>query len=148
MIPPAALDSLYGPAHGGAFGDRWFFTSREEREGAIAHRITPGDVPWYWTDDTAQALAPFGHLAANGVSVRQDALAAGLAGAYAADPYREYGPSMHDVLRRIGATTCAIAARTGVADLPPTWRAALEPLTGWVPAPPGGPAWRRRPARS
>ncbi|MDX3236751.1 ADP-ribosylglycohydrolase family protein [Streptomyces sp. ME03-5709C] len=103
MIPPAALDSLYGLAHGDAFGDRWFFASREEREGAIAHRITPEDVPWYWTDDTAQALALFGHLTANGGSVRQDALAAGLARAYAADPYRKYGPSMHDVLRRIGA---------------------------------------------
>ncbi|MFD8074663.1 ADP-ribosylglycohydrolase family protein [Streptomyces sp. NPDC059718] len=103
MIPPAALDSLYGLAHGDAFGDRWFFVSREEREGGIAHRITPEDVPWYWTDDTAQALALFGHLAAHGGTVGQDALAAGLAGAYAADPYRKYGPSMHDVLRRIGA---------------------------------------------
>ncbi|MDX2853651.1 ADP-ribosylglycohydrolase family protein [Actinacidiphila glaucinigra] len=103
MIPPAALDSLYGLAHGDAFGDRWFFASREEREGAIAHRVTPRDVPWYWTDDTAQALVLFGHLTANGGSVGQDALAAGLAGAYAADPYRKYGPSMHDVLRRVGA---------------------------------------------
>lgn len=102
MIPPAALDSLYGLAHGDAFGDRWFFAPREEREGAIAHRITPEDVPWYWTDDTAQALVLFGHLAANGGSVGQDALATGLAGAYAADPYRKYGPSMHDVLRRVG----------------------------------------------
>ncbi|MFE0632108.1 ADP-ribosylglycohydrolase family protein [Streptomyces sp. NPDC058864] len=103
MIPSAALDSLYGLAHGDAFGDRWFFTSRQEREGAIAQRITPADVPWYWTDDTAQAVALFGHLGANGGSVGQDALAACLAGAYAADPYRKYGPSMHDVLRRIGA---------------------------------------------
>ncbi|MEU0185041.1 ADP-ribosylglycohydrolase family protein [Streptomyces sp. NPDC006207] len=103
MIPPAALDSLYGLAHGDAFGDRWFFLPREEREGGIAQRITPEDVPWYWTDDTAQALALFGHLEAHGGTVGQDALAAGLAATYAADPYRKYGPSMHDVLRRIGA---------------------------------------------
>jgi ADP-ribosylglycohydrolase len=103
MIPPAALDSLYGLAYGDAFGDSWFFTPHEEREGAIAHRITPTDLPWYWTDDTAQALRLFRHLGATGGTVGQDALAADLARTYAADPHRKYGPSMHDVLRRIGA---------------------------------------------
>jgi ADP-ribosylglycohydrolase len=34
--------------------------------------------------------------------VRQDDLARAFADAYAADPYRGYGPSMHDVLRCIG----------------------------------------------
>ncbi|MEU4096911.1 ADP-ribosylglycohydrolase family protein [Streptomyces sp. NPDC026673] len=103
MIPIAALDSLYGLAHGDAFGDRWFFTPHEERDGAIARRTTPADLPWYWTDDTAQALTLCRHLAATGGSVGQDALAADFAETYTADPYRKYGPSMHDVLRRIGA---------------------------------------------
>ncbi|MFF7679134.1 hypothetical protein [Actinacidiphila glaucinigra] len=118
MIPPAALDSLYGLAHGDAFGDRWFLASREEREGAIAQRVTPGDAPWYWTDDTAQALVLFGHLAAKG--------------------------GLWETVAGLGDmdTTCAIAggviaARTGIEELPPAWRAALEPLPDWVPEPSG-----------
>jgi ADP-ribosylglycohydrolase len=34
--------------------------------------------------------------------VVQDELADRFASAYAADPYRNYGPSMHDVLKAIG----------------------------------------------
>jgi ADP-ribosylglycohydrolase len=102
MVPHTALDSLYGLALGDAFGDGWFFVPHEEREHAIARRHPLPGLPWHWTDDTAQALVLFRHLSDGGGVVGQDALAAGFAEAYAADPYRKYGPSMHDVLRRIG----------------------------------------------
>ncbi|GAB2585157.1 ADP-ribosylglycohydrolase family protein [Streptomyces capparidis] len=114
-IPPAALDSLRGLVLGDAFGGAWFRVPREDREGAMARRAAPGDGPWPWTDDTAQALTLVRHLAATGAApdtaerpaapaaVDQDALALAFAATYAADPYRQYGGSMHEVLRRVGA---------------------------------------------
>src|SRR5262249_44943035 len=57
--------------------------------------------PWPWTDDTAMALSVLQILDRHG-HVDQDALAAAFAAAYATDPYRCYGASMHDVLHAIG----------------------------------------------
>ncbi|MFF3564205.1 ADP-ribosylglycohydrolase family protein [Streptomyces sp. NPDC002574] len=104
MIPPAALDCLYGLARGDAFGGRWYRVPYAEREDAMARRVLDvGAGPWPWTDVTAQALALCSHLDAFGGAVDQDGLARAFADAYAADPHRKYGPAMHDVLRRIGA---------------------------------------------
>ncbi|MFD9127475.1 ADP-ribosylglycohydrolase family protein, partial [Kitasatospora sp. NPDC059571] len=96
-----ALDSLEGLALGDAFGDGWFSPDREAVEAAWSARI-PRPGRWHWTDDTAMAAVLFEHLAARG-EVRQDELAAAFADAYAADPDRGYGPSMHRVLRGIAA---------------------------------------------
>ncbi|MFD9684183.1 ADP-ribosylglycohydrolase family protein [Kitasatospora sp. NPDC059088] len=95
------LDSLRGLALGDAFGDRWFSVPVDEAPAALAaHLVRP--APWHWTDDTAMALVLVRHLAAHG-EVRQDALAAGFAAEYAREYQRKYGPSMHRVLRGIGA---------------------------------------------
>jgi ADP-ribosylglycohydrolase len=96
-----ARDSLNGLALGDAFGETWFRISAGEAE----RRQLTRDVPagqWPWTDDTAMALSLYQVLTTQG-EVRQDDLARAFADAYAADPYRGYGGSMHDVLRCIGA---------------------------------------------
>jgi ADP-ribosylglycohydrolase len=96
-----ARDSLNGLALGDAFGETWFRISAGEAE----RRQLTRDVPagsWPRTDDTAMALSLYQVLTTQG-GVRQDDLARAFADAYAADPYRGYGGSMHDVLRCIGA---------------------------------------------
>ncbi|WP_371500746.1 ADP-ribosylglycohydrolase family protein [Kitasatospora sp. NBC_00374] len=97
--PTPALDSLQGLALGDAFGDRWFSPRVDEAAAEYRARI-PRRAPWHWTDDTAMALTLFRHLADHG-EVRQDELAAAFAAEYTANPGRKYGPSMHQVLRRI-----------------------------------------------
>ncbi|MFJ9605024.1 ADP-ribosylglycohydrolase family protein [Kitasatospora sp. NPDC101176] len=95
------LDSLEGLALGDAFGDRWFSAPPDEAPSALAaRRIRP--APWHWTDDTAMALVLVRHLVDHG-EVRQDALAREFAQEYAREYGRKYGPSMHRVLRGIGA---------------------------------------------
>jgi ADP-ribosylglycohydrolase len=96
----AATRSLHGVALGDAFGETWFFRPAAEMEWLIAERLVPRG-PWPWTDDTAMALSLYRVLREHG-HVAQDRLADRLARAYAADPYRNYGPSMHGVLQAIG----------------------------------------------
>ncbi|WP_416978081.1 ADP-ribosylglycohydrolase family protein [Streptomyces sp. T028] len=92
--------SLEGLVLGDAFGDGWFLRSEEDREGLWAAR-EPRPAPWLWTDDSAMALVLCAHMAEHG-EVLEDDLAREFAAAYARDPDRGYGPSMHRVLRRIG----------------------------------------------
>ncbi|WP_344870512.1 ADP-ribosylglycohydrolase family protein [Allokutzneria multivorans] len=90
----SAESSLRGLALGDAFGQTWF-----AREGDLRRRrVAPGH--WRWTDDTAMALALFRVLSAHG-KVDQDALAAEFGATYTADPYRDYGATMHEVLAAI-----------------------------------------------
>jgi ADP-ribosylglycohydrolase len=102
MIPnvEAATRSLHGVALGDAFGDTWFFRPAEQMQWLIAERLVP-QGPWPWTDDTAMAITVYRILREHG-QVVQDELADWFASAYAADPYRNYGPSMHGVLKAIG----------------------------------------------
>jgi ADP-ribosylglycohydrolase len=86
----AARDAIHGLALGDAYGETFFFPDR------------PAESPWRWTDDTAMALPLLDVLRRHG-HVDQDALATAFAEAYTADPYRNYGASMHDVLQAIGA---------------------------------------------
>lgn len=95
-----AAVSLRGLALGDAFGQRWFFRKGAEREDALSRRVTPGESPWNWTDDTAMALSVVRILHLHG-HIDQDALADHFANTYVADAYRGYGPSMHGVLRAI-----------------------------------------------
>ncbi|MER7668470.1 ADP-ribosylglycohydrolase family protein [Kitasatospora sp. NPDC096128] len=97
----AVLDSLRGLALGDAFGDRWFSVPVDEAPAALAARLVR-PAPWHWTDDTAMTLVLVRHLTAHG-EVRQDALAGEFAAEYAREYQRKYGPSMHRVLRGIGA---------------------------------------------
>lgn len=97
----AAHASLDGLVLGDAFGDSWFTRSDEDAEQLWATR-TPRPAPWPWTDDSAMAFVLHAHLAAHG-EILPDTLAREFAAAYARDPDRKYGPSMHSVLRRIGA---------------------------------------------
>ncbi|MET8540876.1 ADP-ribosylglycohydrolase family protein [Kitasatospora sp. NPDC004799] len=95
------LDSLEGLALGDAFGDRWFSVPPDEALAALAARLVR-PAPWHWTDDTAMALVLVRHLIDSG-EVRPDALAREFAAEYAREYGRKYGPSMHRVLRGIGA---------------------------------------------
>jgi ADP-ribosylglycohydrolase len=97
----AATRSLHGLALGDAFGETWFFRPAAEMQRLIAERLVR-QGPWPWTDDTAMALSLYRMLRERG-RVVQDDLADLFAAAYAADPYRNYGPSMHGVLKAIGA---------------------------------------------
>jgi ADP-ribosylglycohydrolase len=101
----AALDALRGLSCGDAFGQQWFDFSNSGAEGPPARVATrqPREGTWRWTDDTAMAVVLHRELAAGQGVVDQNRLAAGFAAAYAADPYRAYGGSMHRVLERIGA---------------------------------------------
>ncbi|MFH8380544.1 ADP-ribosylglycohydrolase family protein [Kitasatospora sp. NPDC018058] len=95
------LDSLRGLALGDAFGDRWFSVPADEAPAAQAGRLAR-PAPWHWTDDTAMALVLVRHLTTRG-EVHQDALAEQFAAEYTREYGRKYGPSMHRVLRGIGA---------------------------------------------
>ncbi|WP_042381802.1 ADP-ribosylglycohydrolase family protein [Streptacidiphilus melanogenes] len=95
-----ARASLDGLVLGDAFGDSWFLRSDEPAEELLAAR-RPRPAPWLWTDDSAMAFVLFAHLTQHG-EVRPDLLAGDFAARYASDPDRGYGPSMHNVLRRIG----------------------------------------------
>ncbi|MFJ6381512.1 ADP-ribosylglycohydrolase family protein [Kitasatospora sp. NPDC092039] len=97
----SVLDSLEGLALGDAFGDRWFSVPLDEAPAALAARLVR-PAPWHWTDDTAMALVLVRHLLDTG-EVRPDALAQEFAAEYTREYGRKYGPSMHRVLRGIGA---------------------------------------------
>jgi ADP-ribosylglycohydrolase len=95
----AAERSLRGLALGDAFGETWFFRPASELERQLSERVL-APTPWPWTDDTAMALSLYQMLLTHG-RVVQDELAAMFAAAHHADPYRNYGPSMHGVLGAI-----------------------------------------------
>ena len=99
--PQRAHASLDGLVLGDAFGDGWFTRSDDPiEEWWAARELRP--APWPWTDDSAMAFVLFAHLSTHG-EVRPDDLALEFAAAYERDPGRKYGPSMHGVLRRVGA---------------------------------------------
>jgi ADP-ribosylglycohydrolase len=97
----AAQAALRGLALGDAFGECWFFKPAAFLDQAFAQRWLPAP-PWFWTDDTAMALSLVAVLHEHD-RVDQDVLARKFAGAYAYDPHRKYGASMHDVLAGIRA---------------------------------------------
>ncbi|MEV7087067.1 ADP-ribosylglycohydrolase family protein [Streptomyces sp. NPDC093085] len=95
----AARRSLEGLALGDAFGERWFplFRDRDRASAEIAARVTPAELEWPWTDDTALALALHRVLDECG-SVEQDRLASAFALAFDTDQGRGYGHGMHMLL--------------------------------------------------
>jgi ADP-ribosylglycohydrolase len=95
----AARRSLEGLALGDAFGERWFplFRDRQRAREEIEARITPQELEWHWTDDTAMALSIHRVLDECG-AVDQDRLASYFALSYEADPGRGYGHGMHLLL--------------------------------------------------
>src|SRR4051812_7249170 len=100
MANRAGAGAIRGLALGAAFGGPGLLRPAGGQEPARAGRARlPG--PWSWTDDTAMALGLLRILDRHG-HVDQDALAVEFAEAYAADPLRSYGGSMHEVLRAIG----------------------------------------------
>ena len=91
-----ALVSLDGLSVGDAFGEGMF-----ARKNAIARREPSPATPWRWTDDTAMALSVVAELAARD-DVDPDALAMRFARRYAAEPWRGYGGTAHEILAAIG----------------------------------------------
>lgn len=96
----ASRESLRGLSLGDAFGETWFSVPATQLSQVIGERRVP-EGPWVWTDDTAMAVSLYRVLLDRG-EVVQDDLARLFAAAYADDPYRGYGPSMHGVLAAIG----------------------------------------------
>ncbi|MFJ8867337.1 ADP-ribosylglycohydrolase family protein [Streptomyces sp. NPDC102473] len=95
----AARRSLEALALGDAFGERWFPLFRPPRQAyaEVRARRTPHEPEWYWTDDTALALALQRVLDEYG-EVVQDRLALYYALAFEADRARGYGHGMHILL--------------------------------------------------
>ena len=95
------MESLEGLATGDAFGDRFFdlhFGFDESRVAEVIAARTLPSAPWRFTDDTQMALSVITVLRAFG-RIDQGILAADFAAHY--EPARGYGPSMHEVLRRL-----------------------------------------------
>lgn len=92
----AAVAAMRGLWLGDAFGGTWF---RRADQDFAERRLA--DRPWKWTDDTAMALPLLRMLVERG-RTDQDTLADEFAKDYAADPYRNYGAGMHDVLAAFG----------------------------------------------
>src|SRR5688572_29271004 len=93
-----ALYSLEGLSVGDAFGERYFINP-DVVEGLIESRAL-AEPPWLFTDDTLMSLSLVSVLRQRG-ELDQTLLAKSFAERY--DPSRGYGPSMHNVLARIGA---------------------------------------------
>jgi ADP-ribosylglycohydrolase len=93
------MGSLHGLSVGDAFGESFFGQPAEVEERLAGRILDP--APWFWTDDTAMALAVVEVLAEAGRMDRA-ALAAALGRRY--DPLRGFGPAMHELLAsyRIG----------------------------------------------
>ena len=90
-----ALDALDGLSVGDAFGEQFFIESAIALK-RISDRESP-PRPWPWTDDTAMAISIVPILDRFG-SVQQDRLAASFGVTFRYDPWRGYGPAMHDLL--------------------------------------------------
>ncbi|GIE29519.1 hydrolase [Actinoplanes italicus] len=127
------MAAMRGLALGDAFGETWFFHPAEVLETALAERWLKAG-PWPWTDDTAMALSLLKILRRYG-HVHQNALATAFADAYAKDPNRSYGGSMHKVLRAIGDGQDWAAVTRGQFDGMGSWGngAAMRvaPLGAW-----------------
>jgi ADP-ribosylglycohydrolase len=89
-----ARNSLQGLSVGDAFGECFFWFPLEARA------LPP--APWRYTDDTAMALGIVEVLERFG-AIDEDALAQVFARNYAAEPWRGYGSSAHQVLHAIGS---------------------------------------------
>src|SRR5689334_6690257 len=93
-----ALVSLDGLSVGDAFGETFFHVDSDDYDSVLHdRRLSP--ATWPFTDDTQMALSIVSILRQYG-AIDQDHLAASFAERY--DFGRGYGPSMHQVLRRIG----------------------------------------------
>jgi ADP-ribosylglycohydrolase len=90
--------ALEGLSLGDAFGESFFVSDAAQR--VRAQRLAP--APWRWTDDTAMAIGIVETLAACG-GMDQEELARRFAKRYVAEPWRGYGPAMHQALREIHA---------------------------------------------
>jgi ADP-ribosylglycohydrolase len=87
------IDSLQGLSVGDAFGETFFGEPAEVEERLSGRVLDP--APWFWTDDTAMALAVVEVMSEAG-RMDRSSLAAALGRRY--DPLRGFGAAMHDLL--------------------------------------------------
>lgn len=69
----------------------------------VAAAVDRPEAPLQWTDDTAQMLVLAEHLGADQGRIDMDTLAAALSAAWAAEPWRGYGPGAAKMLAQIAA---------------------------------------------
>ena len=93
-----ALLSLEGLSLGDAFG-QCFFQPEETALSLIDSRVLP-DRPWYYTDDTAMAIAVVETLGQFG-AIERNYLAQTFARHYQQEPDRGYGSTARRILREI-----------------------------------------------
>lgn len=94
-------ESLRGLALGDGFGARWFWQRTKAAE-MIEQRRTPTGETFFYTDDTAMALSVVRALE-TGERISQRYLAELFGATYTADPYRQYGAGMAELLPRLFA---------------------------------------------
>jgi ADP-ribosylglycohydrolase len=94
-------ESLRGLALGDGFGARWFWQRTKAAE-MIEERRTPTEETFCYTDDTAMALSVVRALE-TGKRISQRYLAELFGATYTADPHRQYGAGMAELLPRLFA---------------------------------------------
>ena len=134
-VPPAspalerALLALEGLALGDAFGEIFFSRPHAVRDTVAAGQLPPG--PWWYTDDTAMAIAVYEVLRATG-RMNQDLLALKLVMRYREDPGRGYGKmtrrTLEAVARRGDWRSAAAAAFSGAGSMGNGAPARVAPL--------------------
>ena len=92
-------ESLRGLALGDGFGGRWFRQGDSAAE-MIRQRRTPTEEKFHYSDDTAMALSVVRALH-SGKRISQRYLAELFGATYVADPYRQYGAGMTQLLPRL-----------------------------------------------
>jgi ADP-ribosylglycohydrolase len=90
-------ESLRGLALGDGFGGRWFWRGNARAAEMIEERHTPTEETFHYSDDTAMALCVVRMLKTGGRIV-QSHLAQLFGATYLADPHRQYGYGMAQLL--------------------------------------------------
>lgn len=97
MLARVSLDGL---SVGDALGETCSYSYYNARKRILSGVLPP--KPWWYTDDTALALAIYEHLATNHC-VEQDRLALDMADRYRRDPDRGYGKMARMILQKISS---------------------------------------------
>jgi ADP-ribosylglycohydrolase len=105
-------ESLRGLALGDCFGGRWFTQGDRQAAEMIAERRTPTAESFPYSDDTAMALCVVRALL-TAKRISRPYLAELFGATYVADPYRQYGYGMTQLLPRLYEDPYSFATYAG-----------------------------------